>query len=370
MTTPDTGVNVRFEDRWTLRYERTYEHPIDRVFRAVSEEEHLSEWMLGPHTIDLREGGAFTLTLGGVEHPGVVSRYEPPNVVELAFTGMPPTKIRFELTAVDPDKTVLAMFHHWGPLPDSDLPGFEPGSAGGWELLLAMELPNHLDGHPPLRTKDVPDLHAKYEHLLTEELPPPPAHSPLATFENRYSMRHVRRYDHPIERVWQAVTDPAQMEAWMLPHITIEPRLGGRATFTWGGPPDHPTTTEIRAWDPPRLVDYGGLRFELAALDDGTTELTFIQSFRTDFRQDQSTVPPGDPGGDLPGGPDTPWRPGFVGGFHLMLDNLATLLSGELAPSESRIDGHAPNTLAVYPPDWVWLCHVYRQHIKATIPPA
>ena len=370
MTRPDTGVSVHFEDRWTLAYERTYPHPIERVFRAVSEEEHLSAWMLGPHRVDHREGGRFTFTLGGVESPGIITRLEAPSVVEFTFFGLPPTRLRFELVAIDADTTNLTMFHHWGPLPDSDLPGFTRGASDGWELLLAFELPNHLEGKPPLRTKDVGiDLGPHYDRLLADEMPPPPAHSPLATFDDRSTMRHVRRYDHPIERVWAAVTEPSQMETWMLPHITVEPRAGGRATFTWGGPADQPVEHKILVWDPPRVVDYGGLRFELESLADGSTQLTFVQSFPPGFRHPHP-APEGDPGGDLPGGPDTPWRPGFVAGFHLMFDALTRFLAGELEPKEGWLDDQTPNSVGVYPPDWVWLCHVYREHIRATIPPA
>ena len=366
-TRPGTGVDVQFVDRWTLRYERTYSHPIERVFQAVSEPEHLSEWMLGPHQVDLREGGRFEFTLGNDTRPGVVSQLEPPLLVEFAFTGVPPSRLRFELEAIEESITHLVLYHQWGPVEGSDLPGFSVGTSDGWELLLAYELPNHLEGCPPVRTKDVSELGAHYERFVREELPPPPKHSPLATFDSRYAMRHIRVFEHPVELVWSAVTDPEQMEAWMLPHITVEPRIGGRVTFTWGGTPDSPFEHTILEWDPPRVVDYGGLRFELEALGGSRTRLTFLQSFPPDFRQD-SPAPTGDPGGDLPGGPDTPWRPGFVAGFHLMLDDLAKLLSKELDPRADWIDGRVPNELRVYPPEWVWLCHLYRGHIKVTIP--
>lgn len=105
--------------------------------------------------------------------------------------------------------------------------------------------------------------------------------------------------------------------------------------------------------------------------DGSRTRLTFLQAFPRGFRQ-QSPAPTGDPGGDpggdLPGGPDTPWWPGFVAGFHLMLDDLAKLLSIELERRGDWIDGHVPNELGVYPPDWVWLCHLYHEHIKIAIP--
>jgi len=188
----------------------------------------------------------------------------------------------------------------------------------------------------------------------------------LATFVDRYTMRHERTYPHPIERVWEAVTTAEHLDAWMLPVCQVEARLGGSWSFTFADPDGVAMEGVIVEFDPPRVVDYGGMRFELETVTGGT-RLVFVQSFPPEFRQDQSTVPVGDPGGDLPAGPDTPWRPGFVAGFHGMLDGLGRHLDGTLEP-QPYIDGVHPHHKGVYDPDWVRMCQLYRQHIRTTIP--
>ena len=49
----------------------------------------------------------------------------------------------------------------------------------------------------------------------------------LCRFIDRDTVEYVRTYPHPIERVWNAITDPAQMSIWFGP-IQFEPRLGER----------------------------------------------------------------------------------------------------------------------------------------------
>jgi len=135
--------------------------------------------------------------------------------------------------------------------------------------------------------------------------------SPLATFDSPHAIRHVRTYPHPVDLVWEAVTTAEHLNAWMLPVCTVERRLGGKATFTWGGtdPGDEAIETEIIEWDPPRVVDYRGLRFELEPVDGGnSTRLTFIQSFPPDI--------------------ENPWRSDFCAGFHIMLDRIPDFLDG------------------------------------------
>src|SRR5439155_14224260 len=97
----------------------------------------------------------------------------------------------------------------------------------------------------------------------------------------------------------------------------------------------------------------------------------------------------------LPGGPDTPWRPGFVGGFHSSWDNLGNYLDGlpldagrepkntyfgqivdewlwqkvvEGALTQDVADRYARELRGVL--CWDELNEVYREHIRKTIPPA
>jgi uncharacterized protein YndB with AHSA1/START domain len=58
----------------------------------------------------------------------------------------------------------------------------------------------------------------------------------LATFDDRLTMRHTRVFPHPIELVWEAVSEGQHLETWLLPVSRVEPRLGGAFVLTWGSP--------------------------------------------------------------------------------------------------------------------------------------
>ncbi|HZN14144.1 MAG TPA: SRPBCC domain-containing protein [Acidimicrobiales bacterium] len=135
--------------------------------------------------------------------------------------------------------------------------------------------------------------------------------SALGAFDSRYAMRHERTYPHPIDLVWEAVTTAEHLNAWMLPQCEVDARIGGKCSFTWGdtSPDAHRDEMTIIEFDPPRVVDYGGIRFELEAIDRGT-RLVFIQ-----------TMPPDPEQGDQ-------WIPDFCAGFHTMLDRIPEFLDG------------------------------------------
>src|SRR5687768_358423 len=144
----------------------------------------------------------------------------------------------------------------------------------------------------------------------------------LAVFVDRLTMRHERRYPHDIELVWETVTTGEHLNVWLLPVSKVERRLGGRCSFSWGGPEENSIVGEVTPWQRPRSVRYSFgdpdsyLRFDHERDGDGT-RLFFTESFAPGA--DAGPVDPNDPGADLPAGPDTPWRPGFVAGFHEML---------------------------------------------------
>jgi uncharacterized protein YndB with AHSA1/START domain len=80
------------------------------------------------------------------------------------------------------------------------------------------------------------------------------------SLENGPMLRFERRYDHPIERVWRAITDPDELRHWFPQEAPIE----------------------VTESDPPRLLagDWYGtrLRFELTPDGDGCV-LVFTHAF-------------------------------------------------------------------------------------------
>jgi uncharacterized protein YndB with AHSA1/START domain len=154
----------------------------------------------------------------------------------------------------------------------------------------------------------------------------------LARFPDPWTVEYLRTYPHPIERVWRAITDPAEFRDWFIPG-EIELREGGAYLFKgdWPG--------VVLAIDPPRHIRFsnktgdpeGFFEYELIPVAGGT-HMRFAQRFDPDGAYAET---PGDLGGDLPAGPGTPWKPGFVGGWHEFWDALGDYLDG--VPTGSRL---------------------------------
>jgi len=191
----------------------------------------------------------------------------------------------------------------------------------------------------------------------------------LAVFLDRHTMRYERRYPHPIDLVWEAVSTAEHLETWMLPITKVERRLGGRCSFTWGGPEEEGMQIgEVTVFEPPRSIVYSfaeppsSMHFDLTSDGDGT-----VLHFTLDWRviPGQPNGPEDYPGGDLPGGPDTPWRPGFLAGFHEMLDDLGAFLEGTWTAADRAAQ------LANFPEqNHLALIDRYREYVRAQCPPA
>ena len=86
-------------------------------------------------------------------------------------------------------------------------------------------------------------------------------------------------YQHPIEKVWRALTDSKTISQWLMEN-DFEPRLGHKFMFRSKPQPgwDGKTYCEVTELDPPRRLAYtwrGGpidtlLRITLEPLPDGT----------------------------------------------------------------------------------------------------
>lgn len=82
------GVLTRAGDSAVLRFERVLDHPVDEVWRALTEPDRLLQW-LADVDIDTRQGGRIQLRLGqpaGYEVSGAVTRIDPPKVLEYTWT--------------------------------------------------------------------------------------------------------------------------------------------------------------------------------------------------------------------------------------------------------------------------------------------
>ncbi|MDH6213871.1 SRPBCC family protein [Streptomyces pseudovenezuelae] len=99
----------------------------------------------------------------------------------------------------------------------------------------------------------------------------------LTLDDGRSAVRFSRIYDHPVERVWQLVTDADELVRWFPSRAEIELRPGG--TITFSGDPNMPESTgRVLAVDAPRHLsfEWGGdeLHFDLEELDEKRTRFT------------------------------------------------------------------------------------------------
>jgi uncharacterized protein YndB with AHSA1/START domain len=194
----------------------------------------------------------------------------------------------------------------------------------------------------------------------------------LGTFIDRYTFRYEREYPHPPERVWEAITTAEHMDAWFMPRNKIEAKPGGRFAFGFGGDPGSTWSGVISEFDPPRALEFryhngNRLRYELRPIDGGT-RLYLVDAFDPAFRHDDKTSQKA--GADQPGGPDTPWRPGFMAGFLIALINLDGYLAGKgptLQDAEEMVRRvHAGES----DKNWLALTDEYRKLISESIPHA
>ncbi|MFI1733207.1 SRPBCC family protein [Streptomyces acidicola] len=99
----------------------------------------------------------------------------------------------------------------------------------------------------------------------------------LTLDDGRPAVRFSRTYDHPVDRVWQFVTDADELTHWFPCRAEIELRVGGTITFS-GDPNMEDSTGTVLAVDPPRHLSFSWegdeLHFDLEALDDKRTRFT------------------------------------------------------------------------------------------------
>jgi uncharacterized protein YndB with AHSA1/START domain len=103
--------------------------------------------------------------------------------------------------------------------------------------------------------------------------------------DGRHRLVFQRELNHPIDRVWAAITEPEEIEAW-LARAEVDLATGGRVALTWLNTDEEgkryeaaDATGTITRLEPPRLIEYdtdvhGRLTWELRPEGD-RTHLTF-----------------------------------------------------------------------------------------------
>jgi uncharacterized protein YndB with AHSA1/START domain len=139
-TIHDLGTYVELDGRPAVRFERSYPHPVARVWAAVTEPEQLVRWFPSAVELEQREGG--TVRFSGDPYSegstGVVLTWDPPH--RLAFT-WGPDELHLTLADDGDGRTRLVLVN---VLDDR---AAAARNAGGWHVCLA-ELDKLFEGVP------------------------------------------------------------------------------------------------------------------------------------------------------------------------------------------------------------------------------
>jgi uncharacterized protein YndB with AHSA1/START domain len=155
----------------------------------------------------------------------------------------------------------------------------------------------------------------------------------------KWTLILVRELRHSPEKVWQALTDPAQVREWA--PYDVDGTLGkvGTVKLTWlGAQGQAPLETRVTQADAPKVLEYGDTRWELEALGSGT-RLTLWHSI------DRRFISMG------------------AAGWHISFDVLDHLLAGQpiariAGPDAIRFEGwqrlnaEYAKQFGVEPPSW------------------
>jgi uncharacterized protein YndB with AHSA1/START domain len=179
----------------------------------------------------------------------------------------------------------------------------------------------------------------------------------LVRFIDRQTIEYVRIYPHPVERVWRAITDPVEFGTWFIKGA-IDLREGGTYALEgeWKG--------VILALDPPRRIRFDNssnhgagswYQYELNPVAGGA-QMVFTQYCPPGFVVPDLPSYDGLTRDQLPGGVDTPWYAGGLGGWHAFWEALGDYLDGLPKSPHGR-------------ERWRELTGLYIDHIRTTIPP-
>ncbi|MFC4003088.1 SRPBCC domain-containing protein [Prauserella oleivorans] len=235
----------RVGEDWELRFERRYPHPPEKVWRTLTEREHLSAWYpFLAVEMDVRVGGIIRFRdEQGTEVHAEITELVPHR--SFAFTEFDEAtgahRLRFRLTP-DGGGCVLVMEHAFADNPWAERT--QQGWLGCLDVLAATADRFALGG--------------------------------LETVGGRPVLRFERRLAHAPERVWRAITDPAETARWFPASIDTEPRAGAPMRFSFGDDADPGgrfAEGEVLEYDPPKVYAFrwarSVLRFELVPDGDG-----------------------------------------------------------------------------------------------------
>jgi len=229
------GTLQTIDGRPALRFERRLAHAPERVWRAVTEPAELAQWFVAP----VGWTPALGETFEGGGQSGEITALDAPRRLAWSWGQ---ERYAFELAA-DGDGTRLVFTHVFDP-------SYGPAAqhAAGWESYLDR-LEAMLDGGA-LSEEDahgpIGELHEIYAARFGQD--PAPGRKMIASMAFRdltleddgdgARLRLERRFRHPVERVWRAISEPGELAHWFpsdAPMEVLESDPPHRLVASWFG---------------------------------------------------------------------------------------------------------------------------------------
>jgi len=219
------GKITKEKDGYKVVFERVFSHPIEKVWHAITSPEELKFWFTDIE-LDFRPGGTITFQFRDKDKTksfGEIIAIEPPNRFVWTWEG---ELAVWELTALDEYSTRL-IFTYSKLTAD-----YAVKAPAGFHGLLDL-LEERLDGSEtiyPFGADDSGPEHfeaqVRYAEAVYTNYPELIKHPPVVM---------EKELDAPVEKVWKAIADKAQLKQWYFDLDDFKPEVGFHFTFPGQG---------------------------------------------------------------------------------------------------------------------------------------
>lgn len=292
----------KIDGGYVARFERRLKHPVEKVWAAITQPEILASWFADA-VIELREGGKIELTFSKTEGNAVVctiTEFKPLSVLEYTWGD---DRIRWELYP-EQDGCLLVLKQIFSTINDQIAKDL-----AGWHVhtdILLSALEGELVEFSYSRWEE---LYDEYTKMLSSKRKS--NYNVLATvkkIDGGYVARFERYLNHPVEKVWAALTQPEKLASWFA-DAAVDLKVGGMIELTFK-PVGNTVSCTITELHPQSVLEYtwgnDKLRWELYPKQDGC--LLVLKEFFSVLDDH---------------------RPRDLSGWHTIIDMLPAMLDGE-----------------------------------------
>jgi len=220
----EKGKVTREADGFKVRFERILNHDIQSVWDAITNPEKLKIWFTD-FEMEFKVGGKMTIYFrdeAKTATHGQVVRIDPPHVFEFTWEG---EHGLWELSEAGKNKCKLVLTY--SKMSDQ----YAVGAPAGFHLLLER-LEKMLQGsketYPFGTEENLPEqklLESEYGKVIYKDFPELEKFRPIVI---------EKLLNAPVEKVWNALTDPAQMKEWYFDIPDFKPEVGHEFSFLAG----------------------------------------------------------------------------------------------------------------------------------------